>query len=293
MEGKYSLPIPANGGILECRFIGMKSISRTINNPYINFRLDAENQILSEYEIADYEEAPMTLQGKAAKIMIRGTSSLNEASALPPPVVVEENQTNFTFALEKSYSLKSDNKTQTILMQAMDVAADFQYYCVPKIDPDAFLIAYLHDWEKLNLLEGEANIFFEDTYIGKSLLDVRNAKDTLRISLGRDKNVQVTREIPLNYTEKQFLGNKKEETKSWNISIKNNKKQAINLTLLDQIPVPTLEEIELDVQNTSGAEYNKELGELKWKLHIEALQSKQLYIKYSLKYPKNKQVIID
>lgn len=293
LDGNYSLSIPANGGVLECRFIGMKTSERTINNPYINFRLESESANLAEYEMADYEKAPMTLQGKAAGIRIRGVSSLNQASALPPPVVVEENQTSFTFALDKTYSLKSDNKTQTVVMQELNIPANFHYFCIPKIDPDAFLIAYLNDWEKLNLLEGEANIFFEDTYIGKSLLDVRNANDTLRISLGRDKNVQVKRENLKEYSEKQFLGNKKEETKSWTIAIKNNKKQAINLTLLDQIPVPTLEEIELNVQNSSGAKYNKESGELKWQLNIEPLQSKQIDIKYSLKYPKNKHLIID
>jgi len=293
LDGNYSLSIPANGGVLECHFTGMKSIERTITSPYMSFRLESENTVLAEFEMADYVNAPMTVQEKAAGIRIRGASSLNNASALPPPVIVEENQTSFSFALEKTYSLKSDNKTQAVVMQEINIPVNFQYFCIPKIDPDAFLIAYVNDWEKLNLLEGEANIFFEDTYIGKSLLDVRSANDTLRISLGRDKNVQVKRENSRNYSEKQFLGNKKEETKSWNISIKNNKKQAINLTLLDQIPVPTLEEIELDVQNTSGALYNKETGELKWKFRIEPLQSKQLHIKYSLKYPKNKRVILD
>ncbi len=297
-DGNYSLSIPANGGILVCSFIGMKTTERQINNPYINFRLESENMILMQYEIAEYdiEKAPLAFQGKAADNRIRGLASLNQkdkASSLAPAVIQIEKQTSFAFELEKSYSLKSDNQTQTVVMQEISIPASFQYFCIPKIDADAFLMAYVTDWEKLNLLEGEANLFFEDTYIGKSLLDVRYTGDTLQVSLGRDKNVQIKREKQKDFTEKQFIGNKKEETKAWTISIKNNKKQNISIVLLDQIPVPTIEEIELQVQNISGANYNKGNGELKWELNLAPLENKILEVKYSLKYPKIQRLILD
>ena len=98
-------------------------------------------------------------------------------------------------------------------MEFYDLPAFYQYYCVPKIDKDAFLIANIVDWEKYNLLEGEANVFFEDTYVGKTLMDVRYASDTLEISLGRDKKVSVNREKIKDFTNKQFIGNNKEETR--------------------------------------------------------------------------------
>src|SRR5690554_3651924 len=122
-------------------------------------------------------------------------------------------------------------------MEFYDLPAFYQYYCVPKIDKDAFLIANIVDWEKYNLLEGEANVFFEDTYVGKTLMDVRYASDTLEISLGRDKKVSVNREKIKDYTAKQFIGNKKEETRAWKTTVKNNKNQAINMIILDQVPV--------------------------------------------------------
>lgn len=294
MDGQYSLAIPANGGVLECSFIGMKTTQRRIDNPYINFRLEPEYLALDEVVVTGYSER--ALQGQAAGVQIRGTSSLNKkdkASALPPPSVQVENQTSFAFELEKSYTLKSDNTTQTVVMQEISMPASYRYYCIPKIDPDAFLMAYATNWEKLNLLEGEANLFFEDTFIGKSLLDVRTAGDTLTISLGRDKSVQVKREKQKESSSKQFIGNKKEETKAWTITVKNNKKQLINLVLYDQIPVPTLEEIDLQVNQISGAKYNKETGELKWELQLAPLESKVLEIKYTLKYPKGHQLIVD
>ena len=118
-----------------------------------------------------------------------------------------------------------------------NLPAKYKYFCVPKIDKDVFLIANISDWEKYNLLEGEANIFFEDTYVGKTLLDIRHATDTLQISLGRDKNISVKREKVKNFTTKQFIGSKKEESRVWTINVKNNKNQKINMLIFDQVPI--------------------------------------------------------
>lgn len=298
MDGKYSLSIPVNGGALECSFIGMKTQERQINSQYISFHLESSAMMLDEMVVLGYSKSyrPQKNESGARNIRIRGAASMNKktrVSALPPPIIQVEKQTSFAFELEKKYSLKSNNKTQTVVMQEISTPASYQYFAIPKIDEDAFLKAYLTGWERFNLLEGEANIFFEDTYIGKSILDVRYAGDTLSISLGRDKNVQIKRKKQKDFTEKQFIGNKKVETKAWSIAIKNNKNQAIHLTILDQIPVPILDEIELQTLNISGAKYDKETGELKWELQLNPLQSKQLDIKYSMKYPKNRRLNLD
>jgi uncharacterized protein (TIGR02231 family) len=178
-------------------------------------------------------------------------------------------------------------------MNISSVDASYQYFAIPKIEKDAFLKAYVTDWEKLNLLEGEANLFFENTFIGKSVLDPRTAGDTLAISLGRDKNVQINRVKQKNSSSRQFIGNKKEEVKAWAINLKNNKTMPINIILLDQVPVPTMDEIEFKLIEKTGAKFNTQTGELNWVLKLDAQKDKKLQVKYSLKYPKNRNLILD
>jgi uncharacterized protein (TIGR02231 family) len=149
-------------------------------------------------------------------------------------------------------------------------------------------MANIVDWEKYNLLEGEANIFFENTFVGKSILDVTFVSDTLSISLGRDKNVIVKRDKIKEFTTRQFLGSKKEETRTWQISVRNNKTKPIHMTLMDQVPVSTLEEIEVATENNSGGSYNKENGEVKWNFKLEPSAKKEFELKYKVKYPKDK-----
>ncbi len=81
--------------------------------------------------------------------------------------------------------------------------------------------------------------------MGKTLLDVRYASDTMEISLGRDKQVSVSREKTQDYTESQMLGSKKEEFRTWKTTVKNNKSQPVNMIILDQVPVSTWRKLRL------------------------------------------------
>ncbi len=240
---------------------------------------------------SNVEEA---LQGKVAGIRIRGMSSIkSNKEYMPLPTSQIENQTNVEFEIKTLYSVSSDNKNITVEVDRYNLPAEYEYYSVPKVDKDAFLLANIVDWEKYNLLEGEANIFFENTFVGKTVLDVRYTSDTLSLSLGRDKNVLVTREKEKNINKKQFLGNKKEDTRSWKITVKNNKKQPVNFVLLDQIPVSTLEEIEVVPENISGGILNKDNGEVKWKFTLKPANKNELELKYKVKYPKDRTLPIE
>ena len=125
------------------------------------------------------------------------------------------------------------------------------------------------------------------------MLDITYPTDTLQISLGRDKNVLVQREKVKDFTTKQLIGSKKEETRVWTINVKNNKNQKINMLVLDQVPVATLEEIKVDVTETSGAKHNSETGLIKWDFSIDPKENKKFELKYTVKYPKSRNLIIE
>jgi len=299
VNGNYTIVVPNNASTLTYSYIGYTTENKPITNQQMNITLNEDVKKLEEVTVVGYgtqEKSDIT-----GSIMVRGISTIKGnnsvkirgSNILPLPFAQIEKQTTVDFEIKTPYTIKSDNKSYTIDMDAYSLPANYKYYCVPKVDKDAFLMAYIVDWEKYNLLEGEANIFFEDTYIGKTLLDVRHASDTLSISLGRDKNVSVNRQKVKEFTTKQFLGSKKEESRAWTITVKNNKREKINLVLLDQVPVSTLEEIEVNVQKISGAQYNSETGEIKWDFSLEPDNKKDFELNYSVKYPKYRNLAIE
>nr|WP_319397628.1 mucoidy inhibitor MuiA family protein [uncultured Carboxylicivirga sp.] len=298
MDGNYSITIPNQSSQLTYSFIGFNSTTLPITNSVMNITLNEDQAELQEvvaigYGTSNKDYVTGAIQGKVAGIKVDKTVKVRGISSIAIPTAQVENQTTVDFEINTPYTIKSDNKNYTVDMAAYDLPAFYQYYCVPKVDKDAFLIANIVDWEKYNLLEGEANVFFEDTYVGKTLMDVRYASDTLEISLGRDKKVSVNREKIKDYTNKQFIGSKKEETRAWKTTVRNNKNEAINIIILDQVPVSTIEEIEVTIQNMSGAKQNTETGEIKWEFELKPNDKKDLELKYSVKYPKYRNLILE
>lgn len=206
---------------------------------------------------------------------------------------VKENQTNIEFKIDVPYTINADGKKNVVEVQKISIPSTYEYYCAPKLDKDAFLLAHATGWEAYNLISGEMNLFFEGTYVGKSYLDVSNTNDTLDISLGRDKNIVVTRTKLKEFSKKNLIGSSKKETRSFDIEIRNKKKQAVNIIVEDQFPLSTNKEIEIEQLEKSDAKINSDTGIMTWKFELKPAENKKLKMQYSVKYPKEQNIILE
>jgi uncharacterized protein (TIGR02231 family) len=204
-----------------------------------------------------------------------------------------QNTTTFNIEIDIPYTIPSDGQNHSVEVEEYTINSEYQYTVIPKLDEDAFLIAKIIDWEQYNLLSGNINLFFEGTFVGQSYLNSNLPVDTLEISLGRDKNVVVKRTKIKEYCKSQFIGDKKSETAAFEIEIRNNKSEDINLLIKDQIPVSSNKEINVDIQETSEAEYNVTTGILEWKYNLKPSESKKIILKYLVKYPKNQVIVLE
>jgi len=230
-----------------------------------------------------------------APSMARKVEEDKSMDAIPASTVAEfvtTNQTslNTEFDISLPYTVSSANKPTLVDIRNYELKAEYNYAVAPKVDKDAFLLAKATGWEELSLLPGEANIFFEGTFTGKSFIDPSNIKDTLSLSLGRDKRIVVKREKQKELTSRKFVGTNQKETYAWEISIRNSKSEAIKISLEDQIPVSQNSQIEVTSIDMAGAKYNKDTGKLSWDLNLQPNEAKKIVFKYEVKYPKDKQV---
>ena len=202
-----------------------------------------------------------------------------------------ENMLNATFDIEIPYDIASNSKPHSVILKEFSQPAAFKYYSVPKMDGDAFLMAEITNYDKLNLLPGEANIIFENSYVGKSFINPNATTDTLNLSMGRDKKITIKREKIAEQTGVKFIGNSKKQTFTYEIRLRNGKKEAVDLLLKDQYPVSTDKEMEVELLNAGGASVNKETGVLTWKLNLKPGATETIRISYSVKYPKDKNIL--
>ncbi|HBY67870.1 MAG TPA: hypothetical protein DEG69_09000, partial [Flavobacteriaceae bacterium] len=201
--------------------------------------------------------------------------------------------TNTQFKIKKAYSIPSNAEVTSIEIENINLPATYQHYTAPELNENVFLTATIKNYEQHDFLPGEANVYFEGNYAGKSIINPQVASDSLNLSLGTDPNVVVTREKLKNYKSKSFLGNNCIIDRDYKIEIKNNKNTTVNLFIEDRIPISQNEKIKLDDINTGTARYDKETGILKWNVTLSANEKAEKEFSYTVKYPKDKQINLD
>lgn len=197
---------------------------------------------------------------------------------------------NTEFQISLPYTVASSTKPTLVDIRNHEMKADYIYSAAPKLDNDAFLLAQATGWEEFSLLPGEANIFFEGTFVGKTFIDPNNVKDTLSVSLGRDKRIVIKREKVKDLTSRKVIGTSQRENRAFEISVRNTKNEPIKIRIEDQIPVTQNTQIEVTVIDVGGAAYTKSTGKLVWELTLQPNETKKVGFKYEVKYPKERVV---
>jgi hypothetical protein len=287
VNGYFSLQVPPNAKSLVVAYIGYETVERPVSFTAMMIELAPAASALNEVVVIGYSSTNGNDYSPSPK-----KEPLRQIETIPVPVSKIENQTNVQFDIEEPYSIPPDGKQYTVDINEVEVKASYEYAVTPKLSPDVFLKARLTDWNKYNFLPGEANIFFEGTFIGKSIINSDATKDTLDISLGTDKNIVVTRTALKELSAKQAFGSNNKETKDWQIDIKNRKGQAINLLVEDQVPVSENGAIDVETQTISGGKLEAHTGKISWYLALNPQDEKTIELKYQVKYPKNQSVIV-
>ena len=190
-------------------------------------------------------------------------------------------------------TLPGNGKTTVTEIGRYDLPADYHYRGIPRADKDAFLLADATGWQQLSLLEGEANVYFENAFVGKSILNPTEPADTLHFSLGRDNSIRIRRTKVAEHSTRRILSSAQEQTLTWRISVKNTRKENVRLTLQDQIPVSQNSAITVTVDELSGGVLDSERGIVSWPLQLAAGEERELTVQYRVKYPKNRRLDIE
>ncbi|MEZ4857693.1 MAG: mucoidy inhibitor MuiA family protein [Flavobacteriaceae bacterium] len=200
--------------------------------------------------------------------------------------------TNTQFEIKDFQNIKSNSETTVIEVDKFNLSAAYKHYVAPELNENVFLTATVTHWEKFDLLQGEGNVYFEDAYAGKTIINPQATTDSLVISLGIDPNIIVKRERLDNFKKSSFLGGNRIIENGFQIEIKNNKKSTIQLVVEDRIPISQNKEIKVSDVLTYDAYFNEEKGILTWNIEVKPNETTKKEFSYTLKYPKNKRITL-
>ena len=261
----------------------------TVNPWFLNY----QEQIVTAYGIKRQlagRVAGVQINSSADAEMAQKDKSLQEVVVMGVGSTINENQLNISFDIDIPYDILSNGKAHSVALKEIKIPATFKYYAAPRVEKEAFLLAEITDYSKYNLLNGEANIIFEGMYVGKTAINPGQTSDTLNLSMGRDKKISIKREKVVDKSGTKFLSSKKEQTFTFDITVRNNKKESAQLMLKDQYPLSSDKEIEIELLESDDAKVNSETGILTWDLDLKPNETKKIRISYKVKYPKDKMI---
>lgn len=280
---------PANSEIMVSS-VGYESKSVALISGYTNITLEQSKNELEEVIVTG-------LSGRVAGLKVQNTNSLKknkEEKAIQTIEVATEYQpTTLVYRIEDKYTIETDGKTTTIGIKNMEVAAQYEYFTSPKTDPSAFLTAKIADWQDYDFQSGEASLYFEGTYLGKTYINLGETSDTLSLSLGKDNGVKVTRKIVKEFSTKRFIGSNQTDSRQYEITVRNTKKEPVHIIVTDQFPISIVKEISVNDVKAPEANLDENTGITTWDFNLAPGQEKKLIISYSVKYPKGRRVVLE
>lgn len=180
-------------------------------------------------------------------------------------------------------TIPSDGSEHEATLGTQSIPANFSYYVAPKITPNVYMLAEVPNWRDYELLKGKLRVFLDNAYVGDSYWTPLEIQDTLHFSLGVEKNIGVERTLKATKEKKNLLRTAKKVTRSWQITVKNNKETAVDVVVEDQIPVATNDDAKVTLLESSNAKVDEKEGRLKWTLHLAPGEKKEININYEVK----------
>ena len=197
------------------------------------------------------------------------------------------NQLNVSYDVDIPYDILTNGEDHIISLFQQEIPAQYEYFAAPRYSTDAFLLAKVKDFSKYGLLTAPANIIFENMYIGETTINPSQTEEEMNITLGNDRRISINKEDIKDKSGEKFLSSYREKTVTYDLVIRNNKKESINIEIKDGIPLSNNDAIKVELLESSGAKKNDETGILLWNLKISPSETKKLRVSYKVRYPKD------
>jgi hypothetical protein len=274
-DGYYSFRIPPGAKTLRATLVGYRAVEIPITSTRMDIMLTPDIVGLDDIVVSGYG-VPID-----QKVMLE---------AQPVGSSRIDDQLTFSYKVDSPYVIESGSSRTSIRFHSEEVNAEFVHKSIPKLEESAFLIAQIPDWENLNILSGQASLYLNNAYMGRTTLRTDAIGDTLAISVGRDENILVSRRSVREFSSRNFFGNRVRQNYLYEITLRNTGTQIIKLNIQDQMPVSANSDIKVEAQQLSGADYNSTTGVLNWSLTLEPNQSETIQFGYQIEYPRGRRI---
>ena len=227
------------------------------------------------------------------------------AAPAPAPVVAQEasaqlqaNDYSAQFKAPGRVTLASDGAQKSFVLGRLAAQPTIAVKTAPGVDPTAYVEAHFVDAEDAPILPGQAALLRDGAYLGQSRIGFVAPGDGVDLGFGGDDKIKVRR-APVNRKENDptWYNQTKIETREFVTSVENLHAFPIKVEVIDQMPVSENTAISVDLSPATTPPTEKQVGDkrgvMSWTLDLKPGESKEVRFAYRLKWPADRDLMID
>jgi uncharacterized protein (TIGR02231 family) len=227
-----------------------------------------------------------------------------ESEAAPEPMVAQApapvaevvaGEFASEYRIAGAANVPADNAPHKFVIAEQSLEAALAVRVVPKVAPRAYLYAEIEYSGEAALLPGPVSVFRDDSFIGTGRLGLLRPGETHKFSFGIDDKVRVTYRLVEGERSREGLINReRRQERLYRTEVVNHHARPIEITVLDQMPVPRDERIEVELLKQSTKPTQKDVeerkGVLAWTESYAQGEERAIVFGYAVTYPEDESV---
>lgn len=233
------------------------------------------------------EEGKVLVQGHERREVLAGGGGQEADGAAGAEL--EDGGQAVVLRMPHRVSVVADGRPYWAPVDVISTRATAKLVTIPKLSPYVYRAVSFTNPAAYPLLEGSIHSFRSGSYVGDTRLSFKGTGEPIEVSLGIDEELSVERKTRTHKDEGAgFLSSTKHMARAYRISVKNRSSGRQRIEVRENIPVPKIEDVEVELipkGTTRGYERDEERGFMTWTLNLARGQSGQVDLAYEIHLP--------
>jgi uncharacterized protein (TIGR02231 family) len=197
-----------------------------------------------------------------------------------------------TYVIPGNPSVPSDGNPHIVAISQEEFGAELDYLLVPECAESAYIRAKAVNESEFVLLPGATNIYRDDDFVGRGVLELVNPGAEFECFLGADERIKGEYEVGrLDDDSAGIIGNSRRLTRSITVKVKSDMNGEAPVVIKARRPVPRNKDIKLkSLKVKPKAVCEKDDGIIEWRAKLKPNAEQWFKVDYELEYPRDREI---
>lgn len=197
-----------------------------------------------------------------------------------------------TFEVLHPIAIPSDNAPRKADIDTLRLPSEIDCIAIPSQAEIAYLCTKIKNTTERTLLQGTALVFYDAQYIGKTEIKMLPPKDSVTVQIGGQEHIRVQRQLHEHSVNKSLDEYTRRTEFIYRITVTNEGREAVSLTVFDHIPITRNKNIKVMVRAVAPQPMDQsDMNIFRWKVDLEAGQRQEIVLGFAVEHPRDMKIV--